>query len=398
MSNVFTVCFSGTSCTRDEGEVSRAGSDKRIYSTETGYIPVRIQKEISGDLRATTPSVTVRGVGENDWAVPRNDSEPLVLDGPLKAPADLLADTRKYSGGDQRSTVSALSGWDAAALALHGANLAARSGAKAYNFIGHSRGAVECVMAAWFLQAYGSAEVKNIPVRILAIDPVPGPGNWYGILTQLPPNVVEYVGVTAWDMLDSGFSGLVPRPNAKMAGTSQTLKLGGSWSGLADNYQLTDPLAPAKSGMGQPTGYQLFACRGRHATVAGNATSDGKYDPANVSESAARVPELVYRLARAYLTSWGTDFRVKSGVDTYALPLRQEINLDHAVFDTMGGGALRDSVRPGRPYVRQVSSISGRNPFNTYYLEDVVGDPPYRQPYPVTAARTGAGWAHWTFL
>lgn len=398
MGNVFTVCFSGTSCTRDEGEVSRPGSDKRIYSPDTGYIPVRVHLELAGSLTATSPSVTVRGVGENDWAVPRNTSEPLVLNGPLNAPAELIADTKKYSGGDQRSKVSELSGWDAAALALHGANLAARSGAKAFNFIGHSRGAVECVMAAWFLQAYGSAEIQKIPVRIVAIDPVPGPGNWYGILTQLPPNVAEYVGVTAWDMLDYGFNGLVPRPNAKMAGTTQTLKLGGSWQDLAENYQLTDPLAPNKGGLRQPTGYRLFACRGRHATVAGNATSNGEYDPANVSASAARVPELVYRLARAYLTSWGSEFRVKSAVDGYSLPLRQEINLDQAVFDDMAGGPLRDSVRPGRPYVRQVSSISGRNPFNTYYLEDVVGDPPYRQTYPVTAARTGAGWVDWTFL
>jgi hypothetical protein len=110
------------------------------------------------------------------------------------------------------------------------------------------------------------------------------------------------------------------------------------------------------------------------------------------------VGQLVYRLARGYLTSWGTTFATKSAVDVSALQLRRQINLDHAAFDTMGGGALRDSVRPGRPYVRQVSSISGRLPWNTYYLEDVVGDPPYRQPYPVTAARTGAGWVHWTFL
>jgi hypothetical protein len=338
--------------------------------------------------------VTVRGVGENDWATPRATSEPLVLDGPLKPPADLLADARQYSGGDQRSTVSQLSGWDAAALALHGANLAARSNQPNYTFIGHSRGAVEAVMAAWFLYAYGQPNAK---VRILAIDPVPGPGNWYGILTQLPPNVVEYVGITAWDHLDSGFNGLVPRPNARMAGSNAQLKLGGSWSALADHYQLDDPLKP-RPGAAQPAGYQLFACRGRHATVAGNATSDGQYDPSKVSSSAERVPQLIYRLARAYLTSWGTDFRVKSAVDTGALELRQRINLDHAEFDTMGGGALRDSVRPGRPYVRQVSSISGRLPWNTYYLEDVAGDPPYRQPYPVTAARTGGGWVRWTFL
>ncbi|WP_344671125.1 Tat pathway signal protein [Catenulispora yoronensis] len=337
----------------------------------------------------------MRGVGENDWAAPRDASEPLVLTGPLRVPSDLLGDTQKYSGGDQRSTLSQVSGWDAAALALHGANLAARSGAQSYNFIGHSRGAVECVMAAWFLYAYGP---KDVPVRILAIDPVPGPGNWYGILTQLPPNVVEYVGVTAWDHLDTGFNGVVPRPNAKMAGSTATPTLGGSWSALADNYQLADPLAAPKNGAAQPAGYRLYACRGRHGTVAGNATSDGQYDPAKVSASAARVGQLVYRLARSYLTSWGTAFLVKSAVDAGALLLRQEINLDHAQFDTMGGGPLRDSVKPGRPYVRQVSSISGRLPWNTYYLEDVVGDPPYRQPYPVTAARTGAGWVNWTFL
>jgi hypothetical protein len=395
MSGVFTVCFSGTSCTRDEGEASRDGSDKRIYGTETGYIPVRIHREISGDLHAKTLSVTVRGVGENDWSQPRNSSEPLVLDGPLRVPADLLSETRKYSGGDQRSSLSGVSGWDAAALALHGANLAAASGAEAYNLIGHSRGAVECVMAAWFLYAYGP---QQVPVRIVAIDPVPGPGNWYGILTQLPPNVVDYVGVTAWDHLDSGFNGLVPRPNAKMSGTTTPLRLGDGWADLADNYQLADPLAPAKNGAAQPAGYRLFACRGRHSTVAGNATSDGKYDPAKVSASAARVGQLVYRLARGYLTNWGTTFATKSAVDVGALQLRQQINLDHASFDTMGGGPLRDSVQPGRPYVRQVSSISGRLPWNTYYLEDVVGDPPYRQPYPVTAARVGGGWVHWTFL
>src|SRR5205807_589480 len=57
MSAVLTVCFSGTSCSRDEGEASRDDSDMRIYSPDTGYIPVRIHKEISGSLRAKSPSV-----------------------------------------------------------------------------------------------------------------------------------------------------------------------------------------------------------------------------------------------------------------------------------------------------------------------------------------------------
>src|SRR5262249_33052544 len=100
----YTVCFSGTGCTRDEGEATRPESDKRIYCTETGYIPVRIHQEISGLLKADDPSLfpsaIVRGPGENDWAQPRNSSEPLKL-GLLKASDALLREAQKYSGGDQ---------------------------------------------------------------------------------------------------------------------------------------------------------------------------------------------------------------------------------------------------------------------------------------------------------
>ncbi|RLU76986.1 Tat pathway signal protein [Streptomyces griseocarneus] len=395
MDKTYTVCFSGTTCTRDEGEVSRSGSDKRIYSTETGYIPVRIHMEISGNLSATDPSVTVRGVGVNDWAG-EEISEKLSLDAPLKIPKGLKNDTERYSGGDRRSDVGALTGWSSAALALHGANLAAASGAKAYNFIGHSRGAMQCMMAAWFLYAYGG-DRKNVPVRIFAIDPVPGPGDWYSIITKLAPNVANYVGVTAWDHLDLGFDGLVPRPNARMAGSAASPVLGGKWTELADSYDLANPLKPAKSGTSQPTDYRLFACRGRHGTVAGNMTSDGKYDPAKVDTSVARVPHLVYKMARAYLTDWGTVFQKESAVDLSALQLRQMINLDHRALDRMGGGPRRFRIMRGRE-VRYVSSSHGRAPWQKHYLENVAGDPPYRQPYPVTANRTRAGWVHWTYL
>ena len=393
---MYTVCFSGTACTRDEGEATRADSDKRIYDNNSGYIPVRVHKEISGDLRATQPSVTVRGVGENDWAQPRNNSEALVFNAPLNAPGDLVKYVRDYSGGDQKSRGDQLSGWAAAALALHGANLAAASNAQTYNFLGHSRGAVECIMAAWFLYAYGP---RQVPVNIFAIDPVPGPGNWYGILTQLPPNVTEYVGVYAWDHLDQGFNAVVPRPNGRMTGKSDNVRLGGGWSDLADDYQLTDPLAANGGNLPQPVAYKLYACRGRHGTVAGNTTGDGLYDPAKVNASVAPVPQLIYRIARGYLTKWGSTFRDRPAVDRSAVQLRQFIHRYAAKVDAMGGGVLRTSSRPfGRPYVRQVSSIMGRNPYNTYYLEDVVGEPPYRLAYPVTSDRTGAGWVKWSFL
>jgi len=48
--------------------------------------------------------------------------------------------------------------------------------------------------------------------------------------------------------------------------------------------------------------------------------------------------------------------------------------------------------------VRRVSSIYGINPANSYYMDNVVGNPPYSMAYPVTNERTDAGWVKWTFL
>lgn len=399
MTTPFTICLAGTACTRDEGERTRTNSDARIYCPDTGYIPVRIQKELSGSLDAVRPSISVRGVGENDWAVPRDSSEPLMLKGPLDAPQALLDYARKYSGGDQRSLPSSALGWAATALALHTANLALASGATTINLIGHSRGAAQAIMAAWFIYAYGS---RDLTINIFAIDPVPGSGQWYGILTQLAPNVRNYVGIYSWDMclpLDKPFMAVVPRPNLRMLGKSdgsEAVKLGSTWDTLADNYQQDDPLAPGAAL--QPQNYALFACRGRHSTVAGNSTADSGYDPDNVSAFVAPVPQLVYKLARGYLTQWGALFPSPSAVADSVPALRRRLHTDPARFDAMGGGATRTSSLPGRPYVRRVSSISGRNPLNCYYMDNVVGDPPYRLAYPVTSERTDSGRVAWQFL
>ncbi len=424
-SRVSTVSFSGTGCTRDEGEVSRPesnfwtgnilGSDKRIYLPETGYIPVRINQELSGGGGGSVSGMvqnskhSVRGVGENDWAIPRDNSETLMIDGPLSAPHELLNYIKSgsftmrigsYAKGDQRSSPEQGAGWSMPALALHGANLSAASGAQMYNLIGHSRGAVECIMAAWFLYAYGDETVRNTPVNIIAIDPVPGPGEWYGILTQLPPNVVNYVGIYAWDhslVSDHPFQAVVPRPNGRMRGENNNISLkNGSWKYLADNAQQRNPLAPGN--YPQPQNYDLYACRGRHGTVAGNTTKDGEYDPNKLSDEVAPVPELIYKLTRGFLTSWGTTFSAPCAIDQNVQKLRQDIHTFHRDFDKMGGGATRDSTLPRRPYVRRISSTSGRNGNNTKYMDDVVGDPPYKLSYPVTKDRTNPGWVKWKFL
>jgi hypothetical protein len=413
----YTVCFCGTACSRDEGEEDRKWdyklidkdhvvSDKRIYDRDTGYIPVRIHLDISKNLKGTKSSVTVRGVGENDWADQNNESD--ALSGTLSiSPPELHKYVAPYlNGSNQRTLISQGHGWGASALAFHGAKLAsdaARGGATVFNFLGHSRGAVSAIMAAWFLRDYGGL-FGQIPINIFAIDPVPGPGDWYGILTQLPPNVSSYVGVYAWDHLDSGFDVLVPRPNFQMTGNLEHLKIetrrkkGSSWQTLADKSQLDDPLAPNKKNLKQPENYHLYACRGRHGTVAGNITSDGTYEASKVSKNVASVPRLVYKLARAYLTLWGTVFQTRCRVAEDARTLRRRIHSVHGEFDAMAGGEARTSRLSGRRYVRRVSSIPGRLGTDKYYLEDVVGDPPYKLAYPCTAERGGGGWVNWKFL
>ncbi|MGE6761615.1 Tat pathway signal protein [Corallococcus interemptor] len=416
MPTAYTVCFCGTACARDEGEKTRKWdpkligsllgseqklvSDKGIFDRDTGYIPVRIHQDISGTLLGTDLSETVRGVGENDWHHQMDSCDPLLTQ-PLLAPKELLDYVASYSQGNQRQLYSQASGWSMVALALHGANLAARSGATRINLLGHSRGGVAAIMAAWFLYAYGSSEVRKMPVSIFAIDPVPGTGEWYGIQTQLAPNVHNYVGIYAWDHLDEGFAAVIPRPNGRMTLDRAQMAiedrgLGTHWWSLADNRQLADPLVA--NTLRQPMGYHLYACRGRHGTVAGIATRDGRYDPNTVSADVGAVPRLVYKLARAYLTQWETVFRTRCRVREDAGELRRRIHTAHTHFDTMGGGEMRTAVRTGRPAVRRVSSISGRLGWNRYYLEDVVGTPPYDLAYPCTIEQQHGGWVKWKFL
>lgn len=70
----------------------------------------------------------------------------------------------------------------------------------------------------------------------------------------------------------------------------------------------------------------------------------------------------------------------------------------HRDFDLMGGGETRNSSRSDWPWVRRVSSTYGVNPNSTYYMDDVVGDPPYKLAFPVTKDRKDAGWVKWKFL
>jgi hypothetical protein len=79
------------------------------------------------------------------------------------------------------------------------------------NLIGWSRGAVTCLMIA---NAIAEDEaLKNIPVNIFAVDPVPGGLNqqFYKSMTSLPGCVKNYFGVYARDEVSRNFSAVLPK-------------------------------------------------------------------------------------------------------------------------------------------------------------------------------------------
>ena len=123
-----------------------------------------------------------------------------------------------------------MTGWSMPALAAAGANMALtilkaeKNSNRPLIFIGHSRGGVNCVLAAWFIYLYAKNEkFRKTPISIFVIDPVPGPtrkhvlpNNWEQMY-QLPPNVKNYCAVCAYDVkgyLNGGcfLNPAVPRP------------------------------------------------------------------------------------------------------------------------------------------------------------------------------------------
>ncbi len=142
------------------------------------------------------------------------------------------------------------------------------------NLVGWSRGGVSCHMLANAL--YADDALKNIPVRIFAIDPVPGIGNFQEHRVKLNANVKEYVGFYARNERSKGFSCVIPQT---ATGTRTS----------------------------------VFPMPGRHATLVGNAAVDGDRGPNVLAE-----PGLIVRhFAEVCLQRWGT-------------PLSKTLNLSDA--------------------------------------------------------------------
>jgi len=130
------------------------------------------------------------------------------------------------------------------------------------NLVGWSRGGISCHMLANAMAK--DPVLRNVPVNIFAIDPVPGVGNVQAERIALAENVREYVGFYSRDERSKGFACVIPS--------------------VASGTQIC-----------------IYPMPGRHATLVGNASVDGASDGTMLKE-----PGLIVRhFAEVCLTRWG---------------------------------------------------------------------------------------------
>ncbi|GLO13612.1 hypothetical protein PPUJ20028_21930 [Pseudomonas putida] len=132
------------------------------------------------------------------------------------------------------------------------------------NLVGWSRGGISCHMLANAMAQ--DPVLRDIPVNIFAIDPVPGIGNVQAERITLAGNVREYVGFYSRDERSKGFACVIPS--------------------VASGTQIC-----------------IYPMPGRHATLVGNASVDGASDGKVLKE-----PGLIVRhFAEVCLTRWGVE-------------------------------------------------------------------------------------------
>ncbi|RON17507.1 hypothetical protein BK660_22910 [Pseudomonas brassicacearum] len=157
------------------------------------------------------------------------------------------------------------------------------------NLVGWSRGGISCHMLANAM--FKDTALKNIPVSIFAIDPVPGISNFQEDKVKLNANVKEYVGFYARDERSKGFSCVIPQ-----------------------------------TATGTRT--HIYPLPGRHGTLVGNASADGVSGPKTLAE-----PGLIVRhFAEVCLKRWG-------------VPLNKTLNLTVADLQIHHNAMTRDAAK-----------------------------------------------------
>ncbi|UVK91026.1 hypothetical protein LOY52_01350 [Pseudomonas sp. B21-051] len=162
------------------------------------------------------------------------------------------------------------------------------------NLVGWSRGGISCHMLANAM--FKDSLLKNIPVNIFALDPVPGIGNFQEERVKLAANVKEYVAFYARDERSKGFSCVIPQ-----------------------------------TATGTKT--YIYPMAGRHATMAGNATSSGGVPTGAGDLKALSEPgRIVRHLAETCLKRWG-------------VRLQKTLNLTQADLENLTNGIARDEAK-----------------------------------------------------
>lgn len=157
------------------------------------------------------------------------------------------------------------------------------------NLVGWSRGGISCHMLANAM--FKDSALKNIPVNIFAIDPVPGIGNFQEDKVKLNTNVKEYVGFYARDERSKGFSCVVPQ-----------------------------------TATGTRT--HIYPMPGRHGTLVGNAAADGVSGPKALAEPG----RIVRHFAEVCLQRWG-------------VLLNKPLNLTQADLDNLRKTMVNDEAK-----------------------------------------------------
>jgi hypothetical protein len=130
------------------------------------------------------------------------------------------------------------------------------------NIVGWSRGGISCHMLANYM--LNDSELRDTPVNIFTIDPVPGPLNFKADKVEIGSNVKEYVAFYARDERSRGFDCVVPK-----------------------TYTYTKT--------------SIYPMAGRHATLVGNASATG----AKGAKALPEPGEIIRHYAEVCLSRWG---------------------------------------------------------------------------------------------
>ncbi|MPQ87055.1 hypothetical protein F0170_25585 [Pseudomonas sp. MAFF 730085] len=165
------------------------------------------------------------------------------------------------------------------------------------NLVGWSRGGISCHMLANAM--LNDNALKNVPVNIFAVDPVPGALNFQQSRVKLGSNVKEYVAFYARDERSMGFACVVPD---------------------CDNA----------------TNMHIYPMPGRHATLVGNAAPNGNQG----SKVYAQPGQIVRHFAEVCLTRWGVRLEKKLNLT----PTQINESLSAMKNDLKGYVTMRNTV------------------------------------------------------